>query len=584
MGAEDRVIASPPPRRGSGNTLMAMAILLCLQWLLYLPLYLAKQAEGHLYPPIGSLSDLVSRQNPDLFRWSLDYAVLVAVLFILSRMTRNKWLVASITFFYLLLFLFQAYYHFSWKVYGEIPVWTYDWALIKRVLPVFMKSMRIPPFFAYLVLGLLVALCYWLFYKAHLRIVDWFSRADGTFAWMIPLMIFFLPASLFYSCRPDMKTGLYPAIGWIALDMNRAFTGERVKSLPDLHHRLEYEDYYSLPLHSKPNIYLLFIEAYGSVAAVVEPYNKGYLDKLDSMQDHLASRGWQAASTLSNSTILGGRSWLGFTSLMGGVRIDNHLAYEKLLREYPQYPNLIRVLNRQGYQTYRLNTMANFGESFERLDSITKIFFDHHHWTKYSDLPYSGYRYDYFGGIPDQYALNYWDEYILDKKQAPYFLFFITLNTHAPFYHPPPLLDDWKDLNQIINSPHKRIRAEDGSPLERYTQDVIYNLSVLEKYILEKADSNSLFILIGDHPPAGMEYLLDGATDTYATPLHLVSKDGRWIKACVDRGFDPGMAPVFKKGSLLKHEGFYSFFMQLWGEVDSLPSEKIPAYKAGGME
>lgn len=578
------VITSLQRRPGSGNTWFAIIIVFSLQWLLFLPLYLAKQAEGHFYPPIDSLPDLVSRQNPDLFRWSLDYAVLLALFFILSRMTRDKWLAAWIAFFYLLLFLFQAYFHFSWKIYGEIPVWTYDWALIRRVLPVFMKSMRIPPLFAYVLLCLLVVLFYWIFYKAHLVLAGWFSKVTGPGVWIIPLFVFLLPASLFYTCKPDGKNGLYPAIGWIALDMNRAFTGKRVKPLPDLHRRLEYEDYYSLPLVSNPNIYLLFIEAYGSIAGVIEPYNKKYLAKLDSMNGQLASRGWQAASSLSNSTILGGRSWLGFTSLMGGLRIDNHLAYEKLLREYPQYPQLIRMLNRQGYQTYRLNTMANFGESFEKLDSMTKIFFDHHHWTKYSDLPYQGYRYDYFGGIPDQYALNYWDENILDKKQAPFFLFYITLNTHAPFYYPPPLLDDWNALNQIKNSPHKRIRAEDGSPVDRYTQDVIYNLSVLEKYILEKADSNSLFILIGDHPPAGMEYLLDGATDTYATPVHIISKDHRWIKACLQRGFDPGMTPVFKKGSLLKHEGFYSFFMQVWGEVDSLPAGRIPAYKAGGLE
>ncbi|HNR06649.1 MAG TPA: sulfatase-like hydrolase/transferase [Saprospiraceae bacterium] len=566
------------------NFLPALSILFCLQWLLYLPLYLAKQAEGSFLPAIESFSNLVSRQNPDVFRWSLDYGFVLALLALPASMSRQKWMAAGTAFLYLMLFLFQAYFHFSWKVYGEIPVWTYDWALIKRVLPVFMKSMRIPPFLAYALLALLLALFYVMVYRGHRVLSGWFSQNPGLKAWLIPCFVFFLPAGLYYTNKPVDASGYYPAIHWIARDMNLAFTSKRVKSLPDLHRRLDYEKYDSLPLVSKPNIYLLFIEAYGTVAGVVKPYNREYLLKLDSMQKRLAGQGWHSASALSNSTILGGRSWLGFTSLMSGVRIDNHPAYEKLLREFPQYPHLIRALNHQGYQTYRLNTMANFGETFEKLDSITQIFFDHRHWTRYSDLPYRGYRYDYFGGIPDQYALNYWDEYVLDKNQSPFFLFFITLNTHAPFYHPPPLLDDWKSLDQIEKSPHKRIRAEDGSPLERYTQGVIYDLSVLEKYILEKAGSNSLFILIGDHPPAGMEYLLNGATDTYATPIHLISKDPRWVRVFTARGFEPGMAPVFKKGSLLKHEGFYSLFMQAWAEVDSLPPSRIPAYLPYGIE
>jgi hypothetical protein len=65
---------------------------------------------------------------------------------------------------------------------------------------------------------------------------------------------------------------------------------------------------------------------------------------------------------------------------------------EKLLQEYPNTPT--DPCSTAGYQTYG-NTMANFGLSFEKLDSVSVQFFAHKTWTKYSDLPYQGYRYDY---------------------------------------------------------------------------------------------------------------------------------------------------------------------------------------------
>ena len=115
--------------------------------------------------------------------------------------------------------------------------------------------------------------------------------------------------------------------------------------------------------------------------------------------------------------------------------------------------------------------MANFNnDDYLKIDSIAQNYFHTHHWTKYSDIPYSGYKYDYFGGIPDQYALSFWYETILDKSTHPHYLFFITLNTHAPFYLPPPILENWRDLDKIQSSPHKGNRLEKGIPIVRYAQ------------------------------------------------------------------------------------------------------------------
>jgi len=553
-----------------------------LQALLFLPLYGTKYAEGHFFL---SFDQFLNRDNPDLFRWSLDYALIFILILVGFKLKKTKGLIYVLTALYLTLFLFQTYYFISWKIYGEKPVWSYDWALIVRVLPVFMRTMEISPEVFYLILILVIILFFIVLNRLHQFLLKTLTSFTTYYLWITGLLVFILPYFLYVvHRRSENSSNTYPVITWIIQDIKWTFTQDRIKPLPDFQDRLDYTAYYNLPLKSKPNIFLIFVEAYGSIAGAVAPYNQAYWERLELMESRLTARGWQAAATLSNSTILGGRSWLGFTTLISGLRIDNHLAYEKLIRQYTAYPQLIRVLNHLGYHTYRLNTMANFGTSFAKLDSTAIQFYGHKTWTKYSDLPYQGYRYDYFGGIPDQFALNFWDEEILVKNQEPFFLFFITLNTHAPFYLPPPLMDNWKDLNAIKSSPHHTTRSEAGAPVYRYVQDVIYNLSFLEKYILEKGDSNSLFILLGDHQPAGMEYLLKSKTDTYATPIHIISQDTRWIEALKKKGFDSGMSPVFKPGSLLRHEGFYSFFMQTWSEIDSLPAAVIPRYLPHGLQ
>ncbi len=564
-----------PIKKRSGNIwLIALAGCL-LQFLLFASLYFTRIDEGHFFYNFKSFpGSLVSRSNPDFFRWCLEYAFCFCVFLYLVKATKSKLWIILISIIYLVLTVFQIYYFTLWKIYGEIPIFSYDWALFLRVLPIFVRTMGINPNFIYLIILLSILIIFSMVYFIHLEI------AKRTISLQVKTIFGF---SFFFFLVPLLLKSIIPqapesnqtksAIVWVAQNMVQTFTRDRIKTLGDTINTNNYREYFKHNLKTKPNILLIFIEAYGSVIGSTSPYNKEYIDQLNQIQEHLSAHHWKSVSALSNSTILGGRSWLGFTSLISGIRIDNHPAYEKLISDHQDYPHFISLLNKNNYHTYRLNTMANFGDDFKELDEKAGNYFQCSTWTRYNNLPYQGYRYDYFGGIPDQYALNYWDEQVLNKKQEPYFLFFITLNTHAPFYLPPPLVENWKDLDAIQKSPHQSVRSESPKPMERYSQEVHYILSVLEKYILEKADSNTMIILVGDHQPAGMEYQLNNKTDLYACPMHIITKDSAWENILVKKGFEKGMVPLFKPGSLLKHEGFYSFLMSAWAERDSLPVE-----------
>lgn len=558
-----------------------LIVFVLLQLLLFLPLYLTRSMEGSFFPHLASLpQSLITRSNPDIFRWSLDYALIFMLCLLLQKRMKLTILAGGIAVIYFILLAFQIYYFIVWKIYGEIPVWSYDWALFQRVLPVFFKTMGISPDLFKLLLLFLAALLIYISYRVHRWMLRRTQPWTSVFILVSACWFFGLPLILNRLPHAPESNNTKSAILWIIDNMHTTFTQARVKSLPaDLSH-LPYEAYQQLKIKTKPNIELIFIEAYGSLLSTVQPYDSIYIHQLQHFDQKLKSNHWLSASALSNSTILGGRSWLGFTSLLSGIHIDNHPAYEKLIQDHVGYPHLINLLNHFGYETYRLNTMASFGDDNRALDSIAGRYFNNNKWTRFQDLPYQGYKYDYMGGIPDQYALNYWHEKVLNPSKQPYFLFFITLNTHAPFYLPPPVLDNWNDLDTIKMSPHKTVRSENFSPVERYSKEVVYILQVLEKYILEKGNDNTLYVLVGDHQPAGMEYLLEGKTDVYATPLHIISRDSTWMKILLQEGMTAGMVPPFHPGSLLSHEGFYSFFMATWAKRDSLQLS-VPYLKNG---
>ncbi|MBK7474650.1 MAG: hypothetical protein IPI11_00995 [Haliscomenobacter sp.] len=57
--------------------------------------------------------------------------------------------------------------------------------------------------------------------------------------------------------------------------------------------------------------------------------------------------------------MMGGRSWLSFTSGLTGVSIDNQRSYNALLESRFRFPHMVQFFNTQGYHTTWLSTMKS---------------------------------------------------------------------------------------------------------------------------------------------------------------------------------------------------------------------------------
>src|SRR5690606_33412301 len=137
----------------------------------------------------------------------------------------------------------------------------------------------------------------------------------------------------------------------------------------------------------------------------------------------LHNAGWQTTTALTESPTWGGGSWLAYTSLLFGLRIDNHPQYLALRNKYQvdSYPSLGNTLQQQGYHYVWLSALD------ENLADIA--------WAKYTrllgvdelirndDMEFIGPRYGWGPAPPDQWVLNWANEQIKSRTDDPLLLF-----------------------------------------------------------------------------------------------------------------------------------------------------------------
>ncbi len=361
-------------------------------------------------------------------------------------------------------------------------------------------------------------------------------------------------------------------------------------------------DYAELRLAKRPNIMLIFVESYGSVLYKRPDYALAYTALLDELQSSLAGSGWHTASALSESPTWGGGSWMAYTSALFGLRIDEHPQYLALLDRFDEqiYPSLGVYLQSQGYDFTWLSTVSKELKDDEW--NRYKRFYGVDEWLRYRDLGYNGPRYGWGPAPPDQYALHAVRER-LQAQPDPYFLFFITQNSHYPWVPLPELVDDWRTLDMPAPDPEVGDQDEIVHNIRRqnYMNAVDYELRMLTDLILTEQDDDTIYILIGDHQPPRVSRKEDG----FETPIHIISRNPEFVAQFEQVGFVPGLrveeTPADLSGDpaqaiqslldqepILHHEGLYSLLVRALLAEYGLPpanlAANLPEFLSNGMQ
>lgn len=522
---------------------------LSVNFFFFLPVYILNSAESSFLPAttlppgesLGWVFHLFARDNQDIFRLSADWMLIATILLVFRKWRFQQVLFIISILAYFILFGYQLYLAFSLKTYGEIPNFGNDKELIQEVLPIFLdQSSQGNVGWIYVLGGLsllgLVGIVFLL--------IRWYVRQTqkiqlnkkwligGIMAWMITTVFLYKNG---HSSYPPT----FNSVQLTASPFYKSLKELKPKATEMLEAGAPYEDFFTKPLTQKPNVYLLFIESYGEVLYTHESLHAPYLQLLTSVEDSLKVNGFHSQSALSESPVLGGRSWLAFTSALCGITLDNQLMFNELLR-MPEYPHLVHFFNQQGYETIRIKSMSDNESHVKAAYKKPTQFYCFDQWLKYNDFPYHGYKYDWFGGMPDQFVLNYVEEEVR-QDSLPLFLFYINMNSHGPWFPQAPVYEDWRMLDTIPRVPDEAIdyQALLAAPVaDRYMDAISYQLTYLTQFIVQHADSTDIFVLIGDHQPA---IIYRQGIDGFNTPLHIISKDASFVDQFAKQGFFPGL-------------------------------------------
>lgn len=583
-----------------------------LNSLLFCPAYVV---DCQLHPAeMGGVSDtwwqpfLVGNYNV-FYQLCGDFILLLLPVFFLKKGHRSKKIYLPIAAIgYLLLLYYNIYLEGYKGMYSVHPIFANDWVIVQEVLPTFLREISVKGS-TYLgsLLGFIIASIgiFSVMIFVQNQMIDYRKNplfwGIGGILWI--LVFWALPAkkegvveiALEKSSEDRIAEMVIDSnvvdsnriswLHWVYPDIQTSATLNREDHLEHLGKRWIYDFYNQKKLVQKPNIFLLFVESYGGVAALADYCEAPYDSLTTVLTKELDSEGWSIASNYSKSTVIGGRSWLAMTTAMIGARIEDQIQYSELIKNRQSYPHMVDFFNQQGYETYRVSTMRIRRRD---MDSLTMIeipnrFWKFDHRYLFPDIPYKGYQYDLYGGIPDQYTLGWVTDELLAKSDKPTFYTSITMNSHGPWhYKMPPIVDNWRTLSDIKKPFGEEIIGKDMRIFSYWTA-MEYQLKMLTHYIKNKGQDNSIYIIIGDHNPGGLEYKLYNKFNKWATPIHIISKDSTFVQSFHQHGFTEGMKVDTSQFTIMRHMGLYSLLTRQLLENYGEEEEVLPDYLPWGL-
>ncbi|HFC08537.1 MAG TPA: hypothetical protein ENJ54_01595 [Chloroflexi bacterium] len=548
---------------------------------LFAPMYILTAQGSAFFPSLHSWAALQARENYDLWRLGLEWVLLFAVWVAFPRLwtVRGRRAFRWAAFALLLVFLiYQIYEAVDVALYHNTPNFYNDWAFLGGGIGFVLDSLTLP-WWAYPagVVGLIVAV--WLIYQIattpFTRVVP--NRLHPlTRGGILVLAAAALAFTVAFPAEAATPEGEVASLSLkLAANIRQArLTQERVQAMQQVSPYKVY-DYRRYTLAEHPNVYLFFLESYGSVLINDPVFHSRYEALMDAVQQELSAAGWHMASGLSRSPVWGGGSWMAYTSALCGVRIAQQPQYLTLKYSFQNtpYPNLGRYMQSQGYRFTWVVPIDR--ELSAYLWKTNRRFYGPDVWLTFSDLNYHGPEYSWGPSPPDQYTLGFLRAWLAKQPPKPNFVFFLTQNTHYPFAPVPPIVKDWRELNDP-NIDHPDARPKPRA-VEAYMEAVTYDWQVLADFI-RTAGKNDVFILVGDHQPPAVS----GPWDGYETIMHVIARDPAFVESFTTYGLVPGMLPD-PHAAPLHHEGLYSLLVrQLVARWGTNPND-LPAYHPQGI-
>lgn len=497
-----------------------------------------------------------------------------------------RWFAAGFGLFYVFALVYKSYAGALSGFFQREANFVNDYSFVFGEMSFLLDALNLPVW-AYLAGGaaiiILIALIFWGARKTFQGGPVPFPGKATRFALIALGLIAMVVGSLFPKSTADLQMPLSSVTAEITANISRSLVSrEDIKAILTMDPSDSY-DYSQYPLSKTPDVFFIFIESYGSVLYQRSHFTRPYFQMAEALEKSLANDGWSAVSTLSEAPTWGGGSWMSYTSALFGVLIEQQSKYNALKLKYAvlDYPNIGRYFSSQGYDYVWVVPINR--ELPETREVIDDRFYGPDQWIRFDTLNYEGPLFGWGPSAPDQFTFGYIQDFV-SKQEQPTFLVYLTQNSHYPWAPLPPVLEDWRDFEDIdmqdgVLSDAQKQGLSLGESRQNYLQAIDNTLDSLEEFITSLEKENSVIVLIGDHQPSAVSRYEDG----YGTMVHIISQDVDLLASFHEYGFVDGLV-LEDLAPTIRHEGLYSLFVRNFVAQYGKNPGLLPPYLPNGIQ
>ncbi|WP_343235690.1 CDP-alcohol phosphatidyltransferase [Streptomyces sp. SID10815] len=305
-----------------------------------------------------------------------------------------------------------------------------------------------------------------------------------------------------------------------------------------------------------------FIESYGR-SAIEDPVMAPGVDRtLDASTAALKKAGFRAESGWLTSATYGGGSWLGHSTFMSGLWVDNQNRYRTVTAG--DHLTLTEAFRKTGaWDTVGVMPGVQKGWPEAKWYGLDKVY----------DAFQLGYRGPKFSWstMPDQYTLEAFQRLAHGKKHdKPLTSFVILTSSHQP-WAPIPRMVDWDRLGD--GSVFRGIEAAGARPQdvitdqarsrEEYGKSVQYSVTALTQWLQRYGTDDTVLVVLGDHQPIAR---VSGDHAGRDVPVSIVAKDPKVLDRIASWGWTEGLRPAHG-APVWKMSAFRDRFLTAYGST-----------------
>ncbi|MEV6882556.1 CDP-alcohol phosphatidyltransferase [Streptomyces sp. NPDC051135] len=305
-----------------------------------------------------------------------------------------------------------------------------------------------------------------------------------------------------------------------------------------------------------------FIESYGR-SAIEDPVMAPGVDRtLDARTDALAKAGFHARSGWLTSATYGGSSWLGHSTFLSGLWVDNQQRYRTVTAG--DHLTLTKAFEKTGdWDT--VGIMPGVQKAWPEagwygLDKVYDAF----------GMGYRGPKFSW-STMPDQYALEAFQRLEHGRKRdRPLMAEVILTSSHQP-WAPIPRTVGWDEIGD--GSVYDGIEAsgvkaadvitDSARSKEEYGKSIQYSVTSLTQWLERYGTDDTVLVFLGDHQPLAR---VSGDRASRDVPVSVVAKDPKVLDAIDDWNWTEGLRPA-EDAPVWPMSSFRDRFLTAYGSV-----------------